>query len=150
MRESRRGGKGMERESGLRRRGDKFKLRIGNPKKLFCDSIGKQNPSFLYSKPEKSLTMGLLSYFRKYIEGFATVANTLTSLLLQRPEWEWGEKQEKAVQILKNKLLAPPILVPFDPQKVIAIHADGSGKRVGSYLGHEVDWRLSVFSDETI
>lgn len=46
--------------------------------------------------------IGLTSYFRKFIKGFAEIARPLTELTKKGVEWHWGPDQETAFETLKS------------------------------------------------
>jgi len=46
--------------------------------------------------------LGLADYYRRFIEGFATVARPLHDLVKKDKKWDWTEKEEKAFQELKE------------------------------------------------
>ena len=46
--------------------------------------------------------LGLANYYRRFIEGFATVARPLHDLVKKDKKWDWTERQEKAFQELKE------------------------------------------------
>ena len=46
--------------------------------------------------------LGLANYYRRFIEGFATVARPLHDLVKKNKKWDWTERQEKAFQELKE------------------------------------------------
>ncbi|GJX70478.1 hypothetical protein Tco_0307649 [Tanacetum coccineum] len=50
------------------------------------------------------------SYYRRFIEGFSKIAKPMTELTQKDRKLDWGEDQEKAFQLLKQKLCAAPIL----------------------------------------
>ena len=54
--------------------------------------------------------LGLAGYYRRFIENFSKVALPLTQLTQKDRPYVWGEKQEKAFQVLKHKLCNAPIL----------------------------------------
>ncbi|GJZ44348.1 putative reverse transcriptase domain-containing protein [Tanacetum coccineum] len=54
--------------------------------------------------------LGLAGYYRRFIENFSKIAKPLTSLTQKNQKYEWGEKQEKAFQMLKDNLCNAPIL----------------------------------------
>lgn len=43
--------------------------------------------------------MGLTSYYRKYINNFAKITNSLTSLTKKDNKFSWGNEQEEAFEI---------------------------------------------------
>ncbi|GJT35017.1 hypothetical protein Tco_0925436 [Tanacetum coccineum] len=54
--------------------------------------------------------LGLASYYRRFIEGFSKIAKSLTELTQKNKKYIWGEDQESALQLLKQKLCKAPIL----------------------------------------
>nr|GFA84702.1 hypothetical protein [Tanacetum cinerariifolium] len=50
--------------------------------------------------------LGLAGYYRRFIEGFSKVAKPMTKLTQKKVEFKWGDKQEVAFQLLKQKLCA--------------------------------------------
>ena len=46
--------------------------------------------------------LGLANYYRRFIEGFATVARPLHDLVKKDKKWDWTERQEKVFQELKE------------------------------------------------
>nr|GFA97057.1 putative reverse transcriptase domain-containing protein [Tanacetum cinerariifolium] len=54
--------------------------------------------------------LGLAGYYRRFIEGFSKIAKPITKLTQKKVKFEWGDKQEAAFQLLKQKLYSAPIL----------------------------------------
>nr|GFD55378.1 putative reverse transcriptase domain-containing protein [Tanacetum cinerariifolium] len=54
--------------------------------------------------------LGLAGYYRRFIEGFLKIAKPMTKLTKKKINFEWGDKQEAAFQLLKQKLCSVPIL----------------------------------------
>ncbi|GJR44066.1 putative reverse transcriptase domain-containing protein [Tanacetum coccineum] len=54
--------------------------------------------------------LGLAGYYRRFIEGFSKIAKPLTKLTQKNKSYIWGEEQESAFQLLKQKLCEAPIL----------------------------------------
>ncbi|GKD57691.1 putative reverse transcriptase domain-containing protein, partial [Tanacetum coccineum] len=54
--------------------------------------------------------LGLAGYYRRFIEGFLKIAKPMTKLTQKKVKFEWGDKQEAAFQLLKQKLCSAPIL----------------------------------------
>ncbi|GJY49464.1 putative reverse transcriptase domain-containing protein [Tanacetum coccineum] len=54
--------------------------------------------------------LGLVGYYRRFIEGFSKIAKSLTELTQKNKKYIWGEDQESAFQLLKQKLCEAPIL----------------------------------------
>ncbi|GJT98016.1 hypothetical protein Tco_1093534 [Tanacetum coccineum] len=54
--------------------------------------------------------LGLAGYYRRFIEGFSKIAKPMTKLTQKKVKFDWGDKQETAFQLLKQKLCSAPIL----------------------------------------
>ncbi|GJW81876.1 hypothetical protein Tco_0145851 [Tanacetum coccineum] len=54
--------------------------------------------------------LGLAGYYRRFIEGFSKIAKSMTKLTQKGVKFDWGDKQEAAFQLLKQKLCSAPIL----------------------------------------
>ncbi|GJY44357.1 putative reverse transcriptase domain-containing protein [Tanacetum coccineum] len=66
--------------------------------------------------------LGLVGYYRRFIEGFSKIAKPMTKLTQKKVKFEWGDKQEAAFQLLKQKLCSAPILViPEEAKEFISI-----------------------------
>nr|GEY77347.1 putative reverse transcriptase domain-containing protein [Tanacetum cinerariifolium] len=55
-------------------------------------------------------SQGLAGYYRRFIEGFSKIAKPMTKITQKKVKFEWGDKQEAAFQLLKQKLCSAPIL----------------------------------------
>ena len=61
--------------------------------------------------------MGLVGYYRRFIEGFSRIAHPITALQKKGAKFEWTPKCEKIFQRLKEFLMEAPILKIADPEK---------------------------------
>ncbi|GJW86070.1 putative reverse transcriptase domain-containing protein [Tanacetum coccineum] len=52
--------------------------------------------------------LGLAGYYRRFIEGFLKIAKPMTKLTQKKVKFVWGDKQEAAFQLLKQKLGLQP------------------------------------------
>ncbi|GJZ43850.1 putative reverse transcriptase domain-containing protein [Tanacetum coccineum] len=64
----------------------------------------------LLKKEELYAKFCLAGYYRRFIEGFSKIAKTMTKLTQKKVKFVWGDKQEAAFQLLKQKLCSAPIL----------------------------------------
>lgn len=78
--------------------------------------------------------LGLVSYFRKFINGFAELAYPLTKLLKKDVKWEWTHDQEKAFNALKTRLITRPVLAIYDHSAETELHTDASRMGIGGIL----------------
>ncbi|GJZ82107.1 putative reverse transcriptase domain-containing protein [Tanacetum coccineum] len=78
--------------------------------------------------------LGLARYYRRFIEGFSKIAKPMTKLAQKKVKFEWGDKQEAAFQLLKQKLCSAPILaLPKGSEDFIA-YCDALKKGLGAVL----------------
>ncbi|GJW13137.1 putative reverse transcriptase domain-containing protein [Tanacetum coccineum] len=54
--------------------------------------------------------LGLVGYYRRFIEGFSKIAKPMTKLTQKGVKFNWGDKQEAAFQLIKQKLCSASIL----------------------------------------
>lgn len=78
--------------------------------------------------------IGLTSYFRKFIKGFAEIARPLTELTKKGVEWHWGSEQENAFETLKSRLIERPVLGIYDKDARTELHTDASRTGLGGIL----------------
>lgn len=65
--------------------------------------------------------LGIVGYYRAWIEYFAWIALPLTILLRKDTRWVWGQEQGEALETLKDKVTTAPILISLSFE-------DGSGE----------------------
>nr|GFB32413.1 reverse transcriptase domain-containing protein [Tanacetum cinerariifolium] len=69
--------------------------------------------------------LGLAGYYRRFIEGFSKITKPMPKLTQKKVKFEWGDKQEAAFQLLKQKLCSAPILaLPEGSEDFIAYDYD--------------------------
>ena len=78
--------------------------------------------------------LGLVGYFRTFIENFAGIARPLYNLLKQDVSFSWGEEQEEAFQQLKQALAEAPVLAFPDFTKEFIITTDASADAIGAVM----------------
>ncbi|GKD61437.1 reverse transcriptase domain-containing protein [Tanacetum coccineum] len=78
--------------------------------------------------------LGLAGYYRRFIEGFSKIAKPMTKLTQKKVKFEWGDKQEAAFQLLKQKLCSAPILALPEGSKDFIAYCDASKKGLGAVL----------------
>ncbi|GJS44403.1 hypothetical protein Tco_0569446 [Tanacetum coccineum] len=62
-------------------------------------------------RPQRSRQfLGLAGYYRRFIEGFSKIAKLMTKLTQKGIKFDWGEKEEDAFQLIKQKLCSALIL----------------------------------------
>ncbi|GJX41985.1 putative reverse transcriptase domain-containing protein, partial [Tanacetum coccineum] len=83
---------------------------------------------------EIHLFLGLVGYYRRFIEGFLKIAKPMTKLTQKKVAFEWGDKQEAAFQTLKHKLCSVPIFALPQGAKNFIVYCDASHKGLGAVL----------------
>ncbi|GJS73462.1 putative reverse transcriptase domain-containing protein [Tanacetum coccineum] len=78
--------------------------------------------------------LGLAGYYRRFIEGFSKIAKPMTKLTQKKVKFEWGDKQEAAFQLLKQKLCSAPILALPEGSEDFIAYCDASKKGLGAML----------------
>nr|GFA08962.1 putative reverse transcriptase domain-containing protein [Tanacetum cinerariifolium] len=78
--------------------------------------------------------LGLAGYYRRFIEGFSKIAKPMTKLTQKKVKFEWGDKQEAAFQLLKQKLCSAPILALPKGSEDFIVYCDASNKGLGAVL----------------
>ncbi|GJT51600.1 putative reverse transcriptase domain-containing protein [Tanacetum coccineum] len=76
----------------------------------------------------------LASYYRRFIEGFSKIAKLMTKLTQKKVKFDWGDKQEAAFQLLKEKLCSAPILALPEGVENFIVYCDASHKGLGVVL----------------
>ncbi|GJV77461.1 putative reverse transcriptase domain-containing protein [Tanacetum coccineum] len=78
--------------------------------------------------------LGLAGYYRRFIEGFSKIAKPLTKLTQKNKSYIWGEEQESAFQLLKQKLCEAPILALPEGNDNFVVYCDASLQGLGAVL----------------
>ena len=86
------------------------------------------------SRREVRAFLGLAGYYRRFVQGFAELAEPLTLLTGNHEVWRWAKPQEQAFQDLKNRLCNAPLLVYADPNRPYILQTDASDYAVGAVL----------------
>nr|GEX85908.1 reverse transcriptase domain-containing protein [Tanacetum cinerariifolium] len=78
--------------------------------------------------------LGLVGYYRRFIEGFSKISRPMTKLTQKSMKFDWGEKEEAAFQLLKQKLCSAPILALLEGSENFMVYCDASHKGFGAVL----------------
>ncbi|GJU52324.1 putative reverse transcriptase domain-containing protein [Tanacetum coccineum] len=78
--------------------------------------------------------LGLAGYYQRFIEGFSKIAKPMTKLTQKGIKFDWGEKEENAFQLIKQKLCSAPILALPEGSENFVVYCDASHKGLGVVL----------------
>ncbi|GJV37424.1 putative reverse transcriptase domain-containing protein [Tanacetum coccineum] len=78
--------------------------------------------------------LGLVGYYRRFIEGFSKITKPMTKLTQKKVAFEWGDKPEAAFQTLKTKLCSAPILALPQGAENFIVYCNASHKGLGVVL----------------
>ncbi|GJY35256.1 reverse transcriptase domain-containing protein [Tanacetum coccineum] len=93
--------------------------------------------------------LGLAGYYQIFIEGFLKIAKSLTELTKKNKKYIWGENQESAFQLLKQKLYKAPILALPEGNNDFVVYCDKSHQDRPTKSAHLIPTR-EIDSMETL
>jgi len=99
--------------------------------------------------------LGFCNFSRRFIEGFSRTARPLYARTKKEciGNWEWGDKEQKALDELKTKLTTAPVLVYFDPLAPTKIETDASKYVCSGILSQQCQdgkWRPVAYRSKTM
>lgn len=68
--------------------------------------------------------IGLVSYYRRFVKGFSSIAAPITSLTKKNQPFVWGPDQDKAFDTLKTHLVSAPTLAHYNPTYPTILQTD--------------------------
>ncbi|XP_040367404.1 uncharacterized protein LOC121050659 [Rosa chinensis] len=75
--------------------------------------------------------LGLVGYYRRFIEGFSSIASALTKLTRKDTQFVWTDECEKAFNELKTRLTTAPVLTIPTSGGGLVIYSDASHQGLG-------------------
>ncbi|MCO5563507.1 hypothetical protein L7F22_017151 [Adiantum nelumboides] len=91
--------------------------------------------------------LGLCSYYRRFIRFFAEIAAPLHALTRKGVVFRFGERQQQAFKLLKEKLTTEPVVILPDLRKSFQVQCDACGSSIGAILmqdGHVIAYESKV------
>ena len=81
--------------------------------------------------------LGMCSYYRRFIPGFANIAKSLTGLTRKHSQFVWNHEHQKSFEQLKQALITQPVLKLPEMGKPFQLFVDASDKAIGCLLTQE-------------
>ena len=96
--------------------------------------------------------LGLCSYYRKFIKGFADIARPLHKLTEKGKAFQWSDECSRSFAQLKEHLTSSPILAYPDEKSVFILDTDASDAAIGSVLSQAQDntERVIAYASRTL
>ena len=88
--------------------------------------------------------LGLCSYYRRFIHGFADLARPLHKLTEKSTPFQWTDECQLSFQRLKAALTSAPVLAYPRPEGQFTLDTDASGEAIGAVLSQSQDEELKV------
>ncbi|KAH0689091.1 hypothetical protein KY289_016449 [Solanum tuberosum] len=82
--------------------------------------------------------LGLAGYYRRFVEGFSSIASPLTKLTQKKVKFHWSDECEKTFSKLKTRWTTTPVLTLPDGSNVYVIYCDASMFALGCVLMQRV------------
>lgn len=81
--------------------------------------------------------LGLANYFRRFIQGYASLVAPLTALTGSKTPWQWCDACQDAFEAVKKALISAPVLALPDLNKPYEVISDASLYGTGAVLMQE-------------
>ncbi|GJW78177.1 putative reverse transcriptase domain-containing protein [Tanacetum coccineum] len=79
-------------------------------------------------------SQGLAGYYHRFIEGFSKIAKSMTKLTQKKVKFDWGDKEEAAFQLIKQKLFSAQIMALPEGSEDFVVYCDALIKGLGDVL----------------
>jgi hypothetical protein len=90
--------------------------------------------------------LGLCTYYRRFIPGFANIENPLNKLTEQKQTFQWTSEVEAAFKTLKGALCTAPILAYPQPGERFIVDTDASNVGIGAVLSEVQDGQERIIA----
>lgn len=89
---------------------------------------------------ELKLFLGKATYYNAFIPNLSTASRPLRDMLLQK-EFKWNREANVAYINIKEMLISPQVLTPYDPSLPLILATDASKYGLGAVLWHQLKKR---------
>ena len=92
--------------------------------------------------------LGLANYYRQFVKDFAKIAKPLHEIMRKEIKWNWGERQQKAFEELKERFTTEPVL-----DREMRVEADVSDFAMGGVLSMKCEderWRPVAYISKSL
>eukprot|EP00253_Pinus_taeda_P022396 PITA_22396 len=110
-----------------------------------------------WPKPKSTIEvrsfLGATQYWRKFIANFSLIVDPLHALKGLKQVFQWGGKQQKAFDTLKEKISTTPVLALLDLQHPFEIETDASDYAMGVVLmqdGKPICYHFETFTSTVV
>ena len=83
--------------------------------------------------------VALVSYYRRFVKGFASVASPINNRLKEGVKYEWNDECQTAFERLRDSLVTAPILSYPNFQEKFSLYTDASNTGIGAILAQHID-----------
>ena len=87
--------------------------------------------------------LGLANYYRWFVKDFVKIVGLLHGMMRKEIKWNWGEKQQKVFEKLKERFTTKP-----DLDREMRVEVDASDFAMGGILSMEYEdekWRPVIY-----
>lgn len=88
---------------------------------------------------EVQALLGLVNYYRKFVNGMAKLASPISRLLKKNCKFVWSKECQEALNRVKESISNPPILIYPDFSEPFSVTTDASNEALGAILSQMRD-----------
>lgn len=105
----------------------------------------------LKSKKEVQQFLGFCNFYRRFIKDFSKIARPLTQLM-GNVDFNWGDKEQKVFDLLKNTLCSSPVLSVYQNDLPLCVECDASNFALGAVLSQlqEEKWHPLAYYSKSL
>ena len=78
--------------------------------------------------------LGLAGYYRRFVEGFSSIARPMSGLTKKNAKFDWSNDCEEGFQELKSRLVSAQVLTLLISKKEFEVYCDASYQGLGCVL----------------